>query len=56
MPVSVRKSKGDSKIGSSHYDIVETATGKVKGHSRTMKDAKASARIRNAAISKKRKK
>jgi hypothetical protein len=41
MPVKVRKS---SKSG---YDIVEVATGKVKGHSATKKKANISASIRN---------
>jgi hypothetical protein len=42
MPVVVRK-RG------SRYVIVEKATGKVKGHSDSKRDAEASARIRNAA-------
>lgn len=47
MPVSVRKSR---KGG---YDIVETATGKVKGHSETRAKAEYSAHIRNAASKRK---
>lgn len=44
MPVTVRKS---SKGG---FDIVEKATGKVKGHSTTKAKAEASARARNASL------
>jgi hypothetical protein len=41
MPVTVRK-KGNK------YAIVEKKTGKVVGYSKTKKNAKASARVRNA--------
>ena len=44
MPVSVKK---DSK--GSGWLIVETATGKVKGHSSSKSKAQASANARNAA-------
>lgn len=43
MPVTVRKSKN------SGFDIVEKATGKVKGHSDTKAKAESSARARNAS-------
>lgn len=43
MPVSVRKGSGDKP-----WKIVEIATNKVVGSSKTEKDAKASARLRNA--------
>jgi len=42
MPVKVRKAN-------SGYDIVEVATGKVKGHSDTKAKAQSSANARNAA-------
>lgn len=43
MPVTVRKARG------SGYNIVEKATGKVKGHSATKAKAQRSANARNAA-------
>lgn len=56
MPVTVRKnSRGDSKIPGPHWDIVEKATGKVKGHSTTKAKAEASVRVRNEAIKKRNK-
>jgi hypothetical protein len=42
MPVMVKK-------GRKGYTIVEKGSGKVKGHSKTKRDAEASARARNAA-------
>lgn len=44
MPVTVRR-RGNVK--SRPWAIVETATGRIKGRSRTRRDAEASARIRN---------
>jgi len=41
MPVTVRKNK------SGGWDIVERATGKIKGHSTTKRKAEISASIRN---------
>ena len=43
MPVKIRKASN------SGYDIVEVATGKVKGHSGTKAKAQASANARNAS-------
>ena len=42
MPAGVRKHGG-------HFDIVDTRTGKVKGHSTTKAQAQKSANARNAA-------
>ena len=43
MPYTVRKSRRKS----GGYDIVHAKTGKMVGHSKTKRKAKASARIRN---------
>lgn len=47
MPVAVRKKRASE--GGKAYKIVEARTGEVKGESDTMRDAEATARIRNAA-------
>jgi hypothetical protein len=44
MPVVVRKARGGG------FNIVEKATGKVKGHSDTKGKAQSSANARNAAL------
>lgn len=54
MPVRVRKKRRSEK--GKAFKIVEASTGKVKGQSATKRDAEASARVRNQATSRKRRK